>query len=189
MIIGLAGKKGSGKDTVADYLCQRYEFVKYGFGDPIKEVGRILFDFSEEQLYRNQKEELDKRWGFKPRTFFQKFGTEYGQFILPQHFPTVFEDIEDRQFWVKRFWIWYEGQLKKNPYLKVVISDIRFLHEFNFIKQKGGYVIKIQRDNILKDSHISEVELDEIMDIEYNAVIQNNSSKEELYDKIQDILS
>ena len=83
----------------------------------IKKKGKkILFDFSEEQLYGNQKEELDKRWGFKPRTFFQKFGTEYGQFILPQHFPTVFEDIEDRQFWVKRFWIWYEGQLKKNPY-------------------------------------------------------------------------
>ena len=27
MIIGLAGKKGSGKDTIADYLCEQYGFI------------------------------------------------------------------------------------------------------------------------------------------------------------------
>ena len=43
MIIGLAGKKGSGKDTIAEYLCAQYGFINYGFGDPIKEIGRIMF--------------------------------------------------------------------------------------------------------------------------------------------------
>ena len=56
MIIGLSGKKGSGKDTIAEYLCVQYGFINYGFGDPIKEIGRIMFDFTDEQLYGNKKE-------------------------------------------------------------------------------------------------------------------------------------
>ena len=50
MIIALNGKKGSGKDTMAKYMCEKFGFVNYGFADPIKEVGRILFDFTDEQL-------------------------------------------------------------------------------------------------------------------------------------------
>tara|TARA_B100000123_G_scaffold271526_1_gene251590 strand:+ start:488 stop:838 length:351 start_codon:yes stop_codon:yes gene_type:complete len=113
MIIGLAGKKGSGKDTIADYLCAHYGFINYGFGDPIKEIGRIMFDFTDEQLYGSKKEIIDTKWGISPRDFFQKFGTEYGQFILPEHFPNAFNDINNRQFWVKRFWVWYTNQKKK----------------------------------------------------------------------------
>lgn len=189
MIIGLAGKKGSGKDTVADYLCEQYGFVKYGFGDPIKEIGRIMFDFNSEQLYGSEKEIVDSNWGITPREFFQKFGTEYGQFILPTHFPNLFQDINERQFWVKRFWVWYSKELEKNPNLKVVVSDIRFMHEFNFIKEKEGYVLKIERDLTKKDSHISENELDEISLGEYNCILYNNGSKEELFQKVKDILN
>ena len=42
MIIGLAGKKDLEK-TRYRYLVNNYDFVKYGFGDPIKEVARIMF--------------------------------------------------------------------------------------------------------------------------------------------------
>ena len=69
LIIALSGKKRSGKDTVADYLVERFGFVKYGFADPIKEIGKIMFDFSEEQLNTDKKEEIDKRWGISPRQF------------------------------------------------------------------------------------------------------------------------
>ena len=189
MIIGLAGKKGSGKDTIAEYLCAQYGFINYGFGDPIKEIGRIMFDFTDEQLYGNKKEIIDSKWGITPRDFFQKFGTEYGQFIMPEHFPSVFDDITPRQFWVKRFWIWYSKEKKRNPELKVVISDVRFVHEFNFIKEKGGYILKVVRDLENVDNHLSETELDELSTDEYNYIIYNNSSREDLYEKIVDIFN
>ena len=48
-----------------------------------------MFQFNQEQLCGNLKDELDFKWVFKPREFFQKFGTEYGQFILPEHFPEL----------------------------------------------------------------------------------------------------
>ena len=60
MIIALNGKKGSGKDTMANYMCEKLGFVNYGFADPIKEVGRILFDFTDEQLDGCYKEVEDK---------------------------------------------------------------------------------------------------------------------------------
>ena len=60
MIIGLSGKKRVGKDTVADYLVSKYGFIKYSFADPIKAVAKILFGFSENQLYGNNKEEIDR---------------------------------------------------------------------------------------------------------------------------------
>lgn len=189
MIIGIAGKKGCGKDTVADYLCENYGFIKYGFGDPIKEVARILFNFTPEQLYGDKKEEIDSRWQIKPREFFQKFGTEYAQYILPQHFPKLFEDINKKQFWVKLFWNWYVTELKKDKNLKVVIADVRFRHEFNFIKEKDGYVIKIERETGQTDSHISENQLEEIGEGEYNYIIYNNGSIEELHLKLKDIIN
>lgn len=189
MIIGLSGKKGSGKDTVADYLCDKYGFINYGFGDPIKKIAKTMFQFNDEQLYGDKKDVIDIKWGFKPRDFFQKFGTEYGQFILPDHFPTAFTDIDKRHFWVKCFWNWYLEERKRDPTLKVVISDVRFLHEFTFLQDKGGYLIKIIRvtDNI--DKHISENELDILTADEYHGILNNNGSKEELYVKIRDMVN
>ena len=64
MIIGLSGKKRSGKDTVAEYLCAHYGFINYGFGDPIKEIARIMFQFTDEQLYGNQKDGKRFEMGF-----------------------------------------------------------------------------------------------------------------------------
>ena len=189
MIIGLSGKKGSGKDTVADYLCAQYGFINYGFGDPIKEIAKIMFQFNDEQLYGDQKDIVDLRWGFKPREFFQKFGTEYGQFILPEHFPSAFTGINKRQFWVKCFWNWYLEKKKRDPTLKVVISDVRFLHEFSFLQDRGAYLVKIKRITDNLDRHISENELDILTDNEYHGIIDNNGSKSDLYVKIRDMIN
>jgi len=38
MIIGLGGKKGSGKDTLVNYLVENYNFEMYAFGDSLKMV-------------------------------------------------------------------------------------------------------------------------------------------------------
>ncbi len=50
-IIGVSGQAGSGKDTVANYLCEEYGFTKIALADPIKRFGYHVFHFSEEQLW------------------------------------------------------------------------------------------------------------------------------------------
>ena len=106
MIIGICGKKRCGKDTIADILVNTYNFTKYAFGDPIKEIARIIFNFDEEQLYGDNKELIDERWGVSPRQFFQKFGTDYGQFYFNKQFPNILKD-KPRTLWVQVFHQWY----------------------------------------------------------------------------------
>jgi dephospho-CoA kinase len=50
MNIALAGKSGSGKTTVAEYLVRRHGFARVGTGDVCREVCRILFDSEARKL-------------------------------------------------------------------------------------------------------------------------------------------
>ena len=60
MIIGIIGKKGYGKDTLGDYLVENYNFIKYNFADPVKDISKIIFNLNYEQLYGSEKEVIDK---------------------------------------------------------------------------------------------------------------------------------
>ncbi len=42
-LIGITGRAGAGKDTVADYLVENYDFVKRGFADPLYEEVSAAF--------------------------------------------------------------------------------------------------------------------------------------------------
>lgn len=189
MIIGLCGKKRVGKDTVAGYLVNKYGFVKYSFGQPIKEVAKIMFDFSDEQLNGNLKEKIDPRWGISPRQFFQNFGTEYMQYIFPEHFPDSLKVVPEKCFWVQRFVIWYNNEKKKNPDINVVIADVRFKHEIQVLKTMKSYLIKIDNNRINNlDEHNSENELNELKKDDYNYIIHNNTSIDNLYKNIDTII-
>ena len=45
MIIGICGFKGSGKDTVADYLVKHKDFIKISFASVLKDIITILFNW------------------------------------------------------------------------------------------------------------------------------------------------
>lgn len=51
MLIGISGVAGAGKDTCADFLVRKENFVKVSLADPIKRAARDIFAFSEEQLW------------------------------------------------------------------------------------------------------------------------------------------
>ena len=184
MIIGLLGNKGSGKDTCGDYLVSNYNFIKYNFANPVKEISEILFNLNTQQLYGNKKEEIDTRYNLSPRIIFQRLGTEFGQNMIYDLFPELKDKIEHKLFWVEMS----RNFIDKNKNKNIVICDVRFQHEIDFIKSFNGSIIKLNRSNIIKDTHISECEIN-IIDksiIDYN--IDNTNSKEELYKKIDLLL-
>ena len=189
MIIGLSGKKRVGKDTVADYLVSDHGFIKYSFADPIKEVSRILFNFTEEQLYGDDKEKIDPTWKIKPRDFFQKFGTDYMQYQFPKEFPESNSVVSEKCFWVKCFHSWYLKQRENNPDVKIVITDVRFIHEYNFLIKEDAMIIKIENNNIQNiDTHISENELNSFDPSKFDYCIKNDSSLDSLKNKINEII-
>lgn len=64
LIIGVCGKAGSGKDTIADILVKDLGFVKVAFADPLKRVCKDIYDFTDEQLWgpSEKRNEADFRY-------------------------------------------------------------------------------------------------------------------------------
>ena len=188
-LIGICGNKRNGKDTVADYLTEKYEFYKYELASPIKDVCRVIFDFSEEQLYGNEKEIVDERWGTTPRKLLQIIGTELFQEDIHKYMKEGEFNI-GRKIWVLKFKHWLEDINKENIFdfdLNVVVSDVRMLHEVDVIRELGGTIWKVSNNRIpLEDNHLSESSLNGFT---CDVLIENNGTLEELYEKVEKILN
>lgn len=138
MLIGIAGPAGSGKDTVANYICAYYTgFVKLSFATPIKYMLEKGLGFTEAQLHGRDKEKIDPRFGKSARYIMQTLGTEWGR------------DLIHPDIWV----ICLEAFLRKNT----VIADVRFENEAKFIREKKGLLIHLERSHKgIGKSHASE---------------------------------
>ena len=74
-----------------------------------------------------------------------------------------------------------------NPNLThVIVTDNRFMHELQFIREMNGITIKVVRDSIEQLPNIAEHHLDNEDDFDY--VISNNNGYGELFDKLWDIV-
>jgi len=57
----------------------------------------------------------------------------------------------------------------------IIISDCRFLNEFNFIKKQQWPIFRVKRNSEKNMDHISEIDLDNIKDSEFTKIIDNNN--------------
>ena len=122
-IIGIVGKKGSGKDTAGEYLIEKYGYVRFAFGDKVKEVAKALFNFSDEQLYGKLKDSIDERYNLKPRQVFQRLGTEFGQYDIHKLFSSkkkTYEILTKKKIPVVKI----ERKVKKNSNFIFVTKPI-----------------------------------------------------------------
>lgn len=76
----------------------------------------------------------------------------------------------------------------------VIVTDNRFYHEVDFIKNQNGIFISIERDNINKLSNIAEHDLDDLDDEDYFSDIEhyyiyNNGTYKELFDSLWNLVS
>lgn len=184
-LIGITGKIGAGKSTLATIL-QKYGYTEYSFATPLKQIAEI-FGFSKESLYGSQEDKLKihEKWGISARYFLQKLGTDIFRISLKDKIP---EMKIDNSIWIELF------KLKYNPSIKTVISDVRFLDEAKAIKELGGIIIKIERTNNRYDkssetnsnTHVSEIEMEQIRP---DIIIQNDDSILELEIKLKNIMN
>lgn len=197
MLIGITGKKYSGKDTAGNHLIKNYKFTRYALADPLKKAVKEIFMLSDDQVWGHLKEAIDKRYGVTPRKLLQIIGTELFRNDIFSYLPGSFK-IPYGKIWINRFKLWYE---KNKKYWKmtdytgvgkyfernVVVTDVRFLDEAEVIKKLGGIVIKIERPilNYRKDDHSSEIYINYI---KTDYTIINDGSIKDLEKKIDIVL-
>jgi hypothetical protein len=151
-IIGITGKKYSGKDTLGSYFVEKHNYVQIAYADALKDAVKCIFDFDDEQLYGSKKEEIDEFWKITPRQVLQFVGTDLFRNNMKNLIPHI-----DNNIWIYVVKRKILNIMKKNPDVCFVITDARFQNEINMVKELGGIVIKVTRDNINNnDSHESE---------------------------------
>lgn len=175
-IICICGAKRAGKDTVADFLQANYGFHKAKIAQPLKDTLKVLFGFTEDELEMDIKDEIHPTWKIKPRKVMQFFGTEVMQYEIQKIMPDI-----GRLFWVRRF---IQKYCVENPvHDKIVVSDVRFYHEYEALKEIGAEFWRVERDcTIQDDAHPSETEM---MSIPVEKVIKNDGSLEDLHETLR----
>lgn len=172
MLIAITGKAGAGKDTVCDYLSRNHGFVKTSFAARLKEVAKIKFGLTDDDVNTQEgKKRHIERWGKTVRQLLQLEGTEGSQPLYGQ------------DFWMKH---WQEGvdKLCAEGHTNITVSDCRFDHEAEYLASAGAIIVEVARDdsqgNLAGDEkqHISE----RGVDAKYvQCRILNNGSLEDLW--------
>ena len=173
-VIGVCGLRRAGKDTVARYFVDHLGYEHCKISDELKKIVQLLFHFTDQQLETDEKDRIDPRWNITPRCAMQFIGTEIMQYKIQEILPDT-----GRKFWISSF---IQRHLVNDK--KIVISDLRFLHEYEELQkatQNQLLVIRVERNNCMESAHISEKEY---KTIPADIVVTNDGSIDELYTQL-----
>lgn len=138
ILIGIAGKKGSGKDEV--FRCIKHRFPdshREAFADALKDEVCFAMHVTREYL------ELHKS---NFRLILQGWGTDYRR------------KLHGNDYWIRA----WKRRVVNSSAEVVVVPDVRFLNEARLIHDSGGYLFKVIRPGYSEgdDTHPSETDLD-----------------------------
>lgn len=194
-LIGIHGHAGVGKDTIGAYLYATYQNV-YGesFAGPLKDACSEAFGIDREEFDDQAlKNVINEYWGVSPRMIAQFVGTEMFRNII--HSLLVMP--MGGEFWIKRLAGRLTGALneyKNAPYTPgdcVVISDVRFQNEYDWIIANEGIVIHVTRPgytgNVGIQGHASEAGIS-FHTPEATFHVDNSGTLDSLYAQVDTII-
>lgn len=170
-VIGIAGKKRSGKDTAAGILVRESDYRRLSFASILKSMTSLCLTrlgidptTAQAMIDGDLKEmPVPQLCGKSTRHAMQTLGTEWGRNCIDENF-------------------WVQATLRQAMALgKAVISDVRFANEAQAIREAGGKVIRVVRDiaDNNGDNHPSEV-----MDFDVDHTIFNNGTIDQLKEEL-----
>lgn len=180
-IIALSGFARSGKDEVAKIFVEEFGFTKVAFADKLRDVAYQLNPIVAanfwDDYYIYLQEVIDEygwdgyketEFGDEIRRLLQRLGTEAGR-------QTLWDSI------------WIDAALiGRGVEEKIVISDARFLNEFDAVAARGGQIWRVDRPGVgPANDHKSETEALSYKHFTFH--IQNNGTLEDLKQRVIDL--
>ena len=142
-IIGLVGRRGSGKTTVAARLCNSHGYVRMAFAEPLKDMLRAI-GLDDVYLGSLKEQPCTLLRGATPRHAMQTLGTEWGRRLIHP------------DLWVA---LW-RAKLLQSKEEFIVADDVRFANEAVIVRLMGGALWHVERGApAAVDGHVSETEL------------------------------
>src|SRR6185369_15451237 len=127
MIIGISGKIGAGKDTLAECIQEiDPDFQNKKFAYKLKQIATILTGVDDQWTHEGKECYLNN-WGMTIREVQQRLGTDAMRVGLH---PDV---------WILALFADWEP----HKYLKWVVTDVRFPNEAQAILDRGGFIVRI----------------------------------------------
>lgn len=153
ILIGLSGKLESGKTTIAKLLWSKFynDFDLFNFGDVVKKESSerynypLKWNYSIEGKKKIINHHLLPKKDMTIREVLQWHGTD-------------FRREQDENYWIIKMEEYYD-KMKKN----LIVDDIRFKNEADFILNNGGYLFRIDIPDHFTGDHRSEIELDDYL--------------------------
>lgn len=181
IVVGISGKRGAGKDLLGKYLGY-HKFKTMPFAGELKDRVRRDFGLSKEQTDGSAKEQPTKLLreiispeSTDPRSEYwtpRQIMIAYGQFF--RQF--------DNLYWVKKVF----DKIKAGaPNELIAITDVRFKNEADYVKQQGGFLVRLERRpelNIYKGviNDPSETELDDYTGFDLKLEQHENETPQDL---------
>lgn len=182
MLLGLTGKKGSGKDTFADYIVKKYGFIKLAFSDQLRNILKKTFNWTDEHFNRENKEKVCKKWDITPREAMQLMGTEVLRELFNNKINTTIDNIK-YTYHIKCIHNIVMNLKGKN----IIISDVRFQDEINYIKSMDGLIISIDKNINYNKFSNHKSENQQLKNIDF--IMNNNNSKKDFFDNIDNLIT
>jgi hypothetical protein len=184
-LIGLTGRAGSGKDTVANFLTGCQGFVRIGIADPMEAALLAMFAgtgiTAEHFNDRMLKEQPIPGIGRSGRQLKQTIG-DWGRQVSSDLWIYL-ADRKLREFSQASPLLHIQG---------VVVSDVRKVDEANWITRHGGriwYIARPEKDRAElageTASHSTEQEVD---CVPFDIAIRNTGSIEDLFETVTNAL-
>ena len=169
-IIGISGKIGSGKDTFAELLADMLtdNVERHALADNLRLITEIVSGIKMGVTHEKGRPFCNKVYNYtqdQKNLKIPQFNKTIGE-TLQLIGTDLFRDNYDKDIWVKSF---FNESLndKLNIGKIIVIPDVRFINEADYILDNGGYLIRLEgdpmnvRENSFRDlTHRSEIELD-----------------------------
>jgi len=140
-LIGISGKIGSGKTETSRELVRLTGFVRASFANPVKQEVSQIYGIPLEVCYHH------KQWACQLREKYFIDGVEYTppqttvRDLLQWH-ATEIRRKQDLAYWTKQMKRRL-NELQDNDCPGVVIDDVRFEDEAEFVKDNGGILVRI----------------------------------------------